>query len=198
MKNRLIHGVGKYNKGKFKSHDGKKGSKVYEIWRAMIQRCYDEKFHERQPSYKDCTVCNEWHDFQVFADWFDINYPNDGGNYELDKDLKATGNKIYSPMTCTFIDKSINMFLRDSGNGRGKYLIGVSDAFKVGRFRSRCKNPITKKEEQIGTFDTELEAHLAWRKRKCELARQLADIQENEEVKMYLKTWADNLESFKI
>ena len=35
-------------------------SESYLRWRDMMQRCYNIKFHERQPQYKDCTVCEEW------------------------------------------------------------------------------------------------------------------------------------------
>ena len=34
-------------------------SKAYLRWRDMMQRCYNDKFHERQPQYKECSVCEE-------------------------------------------------------------------------------------------------------------------------------------------
>lgn len=81
---------------------------AYEKWNGMLQRCYSELFHKSNPTYKDCTVCSEWRDYQVFARWYCDNYPVDGGNYELDKDYISKGNKIYSPDTCCFLTKEEN------------------------------------------------------------------------------------------
>ena len=32
----------------------------------MLVRCYNAKFHERQPQYKGCTVCEEWLNYSNF------------------------------------------------------------------------------------------------------------------------------------
>jgi len=104
-----VYGVGYLGKGKYKSRNGNGPmTKEYCAWANMLQRCYSEKFHKKQPTYKDCTVCDEWLNFQVFAEWFELNYPDDGVDYELDKDTKNAGNKVYLPETCVFISKSEN------------------------------------------------------------------------------------------
>lgn len=72
----------------------------------MLKRCYLSKGKERV--YSDCEVCEEWRDFQEFASWFDENYPNDGRDYDLDKDIKVEGNRIYSPETCMFVSRQEN------------------------------------------------------------------------------------------
>lgn len=33
----------------------------------MLQRCYDSKYHEKSPTYKNCEVHNEWLNYQNFA-----------------------------------------------------------------------------------------------------------------------------------
>ena len=38
----------------------------------MLQRCYDKKYQEIQPTYKGITVNSRWHNFQVFCE--DIQY----------------------------------------------------------------------------------------------------------------------------
>ena len=50
----------------------------------MIIRCYSNNYHQREPSYKECSVCEEWLNFQNFAKWWYINYFEEG---DLDKDL---------------------------------------------------------------------------------------------------------------
>jgi len=90
-------------------------TKEYVAWDAMLQRCYDPKLHKRHPSYESCTVCEEWIDFQNFAEWFSNN--NIEG-FQLDKDLLVKGNKIYSPETCCFIPQEVNLALIKPMNKR--------------------------------------------------------------------------------
>ena len=72
----------------------------------MIIRCYSNNYHQREPSYKECSVCEEWLNFQNFAKWWYINYFEEG---DLDKDLLVKDNKIYSPKYCCILPKQINV-----------------------------------------------------------------------------------------
>ena len=101
-----VQGVGFLGDGDSVPMVNGKMTKAYDIWTGMIRRCYSEKAHNSNyPTYKDCTVCVEWHNFQSFAKWFDGNYIE---GYELDKDIKVTGNRVYSPGTCLFVTKAEN------------------------------------------------------------------------------------------
>jgi hypothetical protein len=79
--------------------------KCSKVWHSMLQRCYDSKYHNRYPTYKDCTVCDEWLLLSNFKKWFDENYIE---GYVLDKDILFTGNKVYSPETCCFVPHEVN------------------------------------------------------------------------------------------
>ena len=57
---------------------------------------------------------------------------------------------------------------------RGEYPIGVSLCKPTGKYRAQCRNPFTGKQEHLGYFLTQEEAHEAWRKRKHELAQLVA------------------------
>lgn len=98
-----VYGVGYFGEGIHKASINKKPNQAYKVWQAMMQRCYDDAYKVYRPTYEGCTVCAEWHNFQVFADWFDKTYPRDGEKYQLDKDIKVKGNKVYSPETCLFV-----------------------------------------------------------------------------------------------
>lgn len=74
------------------------------------------------------------------------------------------------------------MFTTDCATSRGEWMIGVCWDKKNGKFRSRCRNPFTNKNEHLGRFTSELEAHQAWLKRKLELAHLLAVEQTDERV----------------
>lgn len=103
-----VHGIGFIGSGQHKSREGGKLTKAYSVWSGMIARCYCQITQEKNPTYKGCSVVECWHNFQNFADWYYGSYPKDGLSYELDKDLKVPGNKIYGPDTCAFIEKKIN------------------------------------------------------------------------------------------
>lgn len=105
-----VFGVGCIGVGSHKAHDGPADTKAFSIWRAMLRRCYYEP--ERTAWREGCTVADVWHNFQAFAEWFEHNYPGDGGKYQLDKDLAAPGNKLYSPETCRFITQQENLAAR--------------------------------------------------------------------------------------
>ena len=145
---------------------------IYRTWTSMLARCYSEKLHARLPTYKDCTVCDEWLIFSNFKTWME---KQDWEGKHLDKDVLIEGNRIYSTNTCIFIDEKINNFVINHANSRGEYMLGVCWDKRNNKFYVQCRNPFTIKQEFVGRFTDELEAHLAWKARKHELACQLAD-----------------------
>lgn len=93
-----VFGVGYIGIGKHKS-DSIAGTK----WRDMLERVY----HNIPNAYQGITVNENWHCFQKFADWFELNYIE---GYELDKDLKLYGNKTYCENSCIFVPRKLNVF----------------------------------------------------------------------------------------
>jgi len=151
----------------------------YRVWKSMLNRCYSAKYQERQPTYKGCSVSEEWLRFSNFKRWMEA---QDFEGMQLDKDLLLEGNKVYSAETCVFVTKAVNSFTIDSGASRGECLIGVYWNKGECKFISQCGNPFTKKQEYLGLFVNELEAHQTWLKRKLELAHLLAAEQTDERV----------------
>lgn len=160
----------------------------YVKWNAVIRRAKCNKLKSKYPSYVDVSICDEWKYFSNFIKWVDTQPNRDWAKCELDKDILFVGNKIYSPETCVFIDHKTNSFLTDRGAARGKCMIGVSLHKNDKRYHARCRNPIVNKDESLGYFLVELDAHLAWKKRKHELACQLADLQVDVRVANALRT----------
>ena len=146
----------------------------YRTWKSMINRCYSIKTQGRRPTYVGCSVTEEWLTFSVFKSWME---KQDWQDKHLDKDLLFEGNKIYGPETCVFVTQMVNTFTIDSGATRGEFLIGVTWDKGVNKFKSMCSNPFTKKQENLGRFTCEKEAHQVWLTRKLELAKELAEIQ---------------------
>ena len=104
----IVCGVGFIGDGAYMAKENGKESCVYSIWKAMLSRCYSKNTLINRPTYIDCTVCVEWHNFQDFAKWYNENHPSDELKYDLDKDIKVDGNKIYSPETCMFVTPEEN------------------------------------------------------------------------------------------
>ena len=104
----VIFGVGYMGEGKYRAGTKSKNDAIYNCWLNMIKRCYSPKLHKQKPYYKGCIVEDKWHNFQNFAEWYENNYPQDGGVYQLDKDIKVEGNKIYGEGTCMFVTPSDN------------------------------------------------------------------------------------------
>lgn len=134
---------------------------AHKTWYAMLKRCYDEAYQQVKPTYIGCTVCEEWHTFSVFLDWYREHY-QDG--YELDKDLLIVDNKLYSPTTCLMIPKWLNVFFTNRSRCRGDYPLGVSYYHRNGKYRGQVS--IDGKIKSLGYFDTPELAHAAWRAEK--------------------------------
>ena len=101
-----------------------KDKKSYQCWSNMLKRCYNKNVHNKQPTYKDCSVCNEWLCYANFEKWYDENYYEiEGERTELDKDILFKGNKVYSPITCIFVPQRINTLFTKSNR---KFGINVS------------------------------------------------------------------------
>lgn len=180
---KLVYGVGINDADYpvFKTENGKIAwSCPYRrTWSNMLKRAYTDEFKREHPTYQDVTVCDEWHSFMCFRSWM---VEQDWKGKELDKDILFQGNKVYSPDRCVFVDRVVNTFFLDSAATRGEWPIGVYWKEQRHKFVSRCRNPFTKKTEFLGYFTCPHHAHLAWKKRKHELACQLAEIQTDERV----------------
>lgn len=146
----------------------------YQTWKNMLVRCYSAKCQEKNPTYKGCSVSDEWLVFSKFKAWM---ADQDFEDKELDKDLLIEGNKIYSAETCVFVTPMVNTFTLDCGAARGEWLIGMYWDKRREKFQSRCSNPFTGKREHLGMFTCEQAAHNAWLRRKTELAHELAAVQ---------------------
>ena len=146
----------------------------YSRWKSMIRRCYDKNRGKEHAAYSECLVDERWSNFSQFRTWME---KQDWRGKHLDKDILITGNKVYSPEACIFIDDITNTFLTTGRPNGVTSLMGAIWDQERGMFQSRCNNPFTKKADHLGRYKTDVEAHEVWRRRKHELACQLADLQ---------------------
>ena len=182
-KSKLVSGVGindaDYEVQKYAVVSGKRKRTwvcpYYNVWKSMITRCYSRVYQSRQPTYKNCTVCNEWLTFSNFKKWME--QQDHKGKY-LDKDVLSAGNRVYSSEHCVFVTRNVNNFVTEGNHGKRPYLIGVCFLVnkKSNSYQSQCKNPFNQRTRgHLGYYSSEIQAHLAWKYRKRELAIQLAN-----------------------
>lgn len=91
----------------------------------MILRNYYPQCLDRQETYKECYVCEEWHNFQNFAQWYNENKWTDELPLVPDKDILIKGNKEYSPNTVLLLDQRLNNLFLSHKKNRGNLPIGV-------------------------------------------------------------------------
>ena len=165
------YGKGYHGEGKYKTKINKKRTKTYNVWRGMLERCYGKAYQEKHPTYRGCEVCDEWLNFQNFAEWYGENYYEvEGQRTDLDKDILVKGNKIYSPETCIFAPQGINVLFIKRTNDRGGYQIGVIEDKKA----KTNKYETSVNGMYIGRFSTSHEAFLAYKFNKELLIQSIA------------------------
>ena len=164
-----VYGVGSIGVGKYNSRDHKN---LYHLWKSLLQRVYTK----RNPSYKGVTVCDEWLNFQNFAEWcttdpFFNTEDENGRKYHLDKDILVKGNKIYSPNTCCFIPQEINSISINVYKARGNYPVGVVKRGKKFLVRIRRSGDL----ESLGVFSNLDQAFFVYKQAKENYIKSLAE-----------------------
>ena len=176
---KTIFNIGYLGEGKYKTSIDNEHTLQYLYWSRMMCRCYSSIPKKSHKTYKDCLVCEEWLNFQNFAEWFDKNYYEiDEGRMELDKDILVKGNKIYSPEACIFVPKRINTLFVKCDTNRGEYPIGVNWHKGQERFVSRCQT--LEKRISLGYYDTPEEAFEVYKTFKENYIKQVADEYKNQ------------------
>lgn len=152
------YGKGIVGYGKYKPSSHKK---FFDLWYRMLERCYSEEYHKKQPTYKGVEVCEEWLFFQNFAEWVENNYNTETmKGWQLDKDSICIDCRKYSPEVCSFIPRIINNAIIDMSNLKGDLPTGVT------KIKDKYVAKIGKNQDKIGSYDNPLEAGLAYKKER--------------------------------
>ncbi|RFZ78255.1 AP2 domain-containing protein [Lacrimispora amygdalina] len=163
---KTISNVGYFGVGEYESL-GRKHAKEYDAWRLMIRRCYNEGSDKRYPAYYDkCTVCEEWHNYQVFARWYEENVYIVNERLHIDKDILNPNSHEYSPENCLLVPQRINMLFLNKPNKRG--LPNGIRADKHG-FSARYNHI------ELGNFSTLEEAYSKYAKEKEKKIKEISE-----------------------
>lgn len=163
-------GVGKYN--------SKEHKEAYQKWKAILDRCIRNDYSNKAiSSYKGCTVCEEWLNFQYFAKWFYENKYPCSEPLCVDKDILVHGNKLYSPDTCLLAPQRINLlFIKEKGR-RGNLPIGVQKYKKEKSYTGMLST--LNGNVYLGIFDSQFDAFTAYKIEKEKYIKSVAEEYKN-------------------
>lgn len=149
----------------------------YTKWMNMLQRCFDNKYKERKPTYKDVTCCGRWLCFANFLEDLEIlkneyNWDEDI-KLNLDKDILHKNNKAYSLENCILVPDWINTLFIKSDATRGKYPIGVSYHKGAKKYRAQCN--INGRYVGLGYYNITEQAFYAYKTAKEQETKRIAE-----------------------
>lgn len=141
------------------------------LWRSIFNRCYGNYSLKKRPSYKGCSVSEEWRLFSKFKEWYENNYVE---GWHLDKDLRVKGNKVYGEDFCIFVPQVLNSLTVNSTAIRGDLPVGVTACDSLTNpFKADIKfteDGVTKRK-YLGNFPTKEEAFYTYRSAKLKVIR---------------------------
>ena len=152
--------------------DGKY-TKDYQLWNSMLRRCYDEKYSNKSPTYKDCEVSDNFKYLPYFKKWCHRQIGFDQVGWQLDKDILIKRNKVYSENTCCFVPAEINSLLIKRDSLRGDLPIGVRYYKRVRKYVAQVSR--FKKVTHLGCFNTPDEAFNAYKEAKEDYVKEVAN-----------------------
>lgn len=168
--------------GKYKTKVSGVLTREFNIWKGVTRRCLLKSQKILQPTYEDATVCDEWLNFQNFAEWCNkqklFNDKDDKGkSYQLDKDILVKGNKLYSPETCCFVPREINNLFTLRNKCRGELPLGVVKFYVKSKqsFRYMVSFSFFGSTKSGKTFDTPEEAFYCYKNAKESYIKSLAE-----------------------
>ena len=159
------------------TEEGKQNSRLRKSARSkhkgMFDRCYNPKYSDRYPTYKDCIISESFKNLDFFYEWCldQVGFGNE--NWHLDKDILIKGNKIYSEDTCCFVPREINLALVNQKSSRGLLPLGVSYNRTFNLYYSRVRKH--NKTVDLGFYTTPEDAFLAYKQAKESYLKELAN-----------------------
>ena len=162
----------------------------YFVWKDMLRRAHSPKWYIDNPTYKGCTIDEQWKYFTVFKQWLIDNNWTKG--MHIDKDLLIPGNMHYGPDTCLIVDPQVNTFFVSRQSDRGEYPIGVVKVTnnKTNPYAAKCRKK--GKKYHIGYYPTEELAHTAYLEYKVKVGKELQAEQTDPKIIKLFDDFANN------
>lgn len=164
---KTIFGVACFGVGKHMARKNGKLSHIYFAWTSMLDRCYGKQ--EKHPAYNGkCHVCDEWLNFQNFADWYSKSEYPVNERLHVDKDILYPGNTLYSPDRCILVPQRINMLFMINTMKCNGIPQGIRE-YKSGKYNSSYRG------QSLGTYCSLEEAFAAYKEEKEKTIKKVAN-----------------------
>ena len=128
----------------------------YRKWQGMLQRCFDNKYKEKYPTYKDVVCCERWLCYANFLEDLEVLKQEYNWNVDekltLDKDILHKDNKLYSLENCVLVPQWINKLFTKCDASRGDCPIGVTYHKRAKKYQARCN--VNGKLTRLGYYNT--------------------------------------------
>lgn len=112
MRKPTVYGIGYIGSEILIPASGTLVRRIYDLWANMLKRCYFQSGTYNDKLYEDVTVDVRWHSFTNFLNTVQVVVGYDlferGCDVALDKDIKVSGNRVYSLDTCMFVSTREN------------------------------------------------------------------------------------------
>lgn len=168
----LVHGHGKNDMPRKKSENMSK-TREYLLWKTMLGRCYSKDFHERNPTYAECIVSENFKSFSYFYNWCQKQVGFNNSKWQLDKDLLSNGSKIYSEDNCIFLPVEINNLFHKKTNKSNGLPIGVCYDKRAKKYKAGVRN--NGGYIYLGYFNNPSDAFNSYQEKKMEVIVKTAE-----------------------
>ena len=178
-----VCGVGYFGIGEYKAKESESNTPAYEVWRGIIRRCYDENYSKNKLNgrYEDVVVSEKWHNFQNFAEWF-YSQKYWESSFDVDKDLKVIGNKVYGEEGCSLVPTAVNSLFSGSNERLVNRELPKGVHFCKSKLRYIAQIHIgeltksgNKKQTYIGQYEEKYSAIMAYKVAKENHVKEVAE-----------------------
>lgn len=194
---RTVQGIGCLGIGEYKCSKNGKATRAYSAWASMLRRVKDKHWiNTYYPSYANIEVCEEWKDFECYAEWFYSNYWSAGDQLMVvDKDVLLKGNRLYAPDRCLIIPQRLNKMFEFQTKIKDDGLpVGVNHNKKTNRYEVTC-NQFGKTSTYIGSFIDSEDAFMAYRAfKQNEIKKQIYKYKDIAPKKVFDAIWNYKIE----
>lgn len=162
-----VYGIGHVEDDEVRYINGKM-TPPYQVYKDMCKRCTEHRC-KGQECYVGTTICKEWSSsFKTFRIWFEKNYKE---GFHLEKDVLGNGRKVYSPETCRFVPRELNLMCVSNKKERNGLPTGVY--LRHGKYSVMMMQH--SKSKYFGSYETVEEAKEVYRTEKLKYCKSVAD-----------------------
>lgn len=164
----------------------KKDAKAYACWKNINTRVFESntRLNASLECYEEVQICEEWKNFQNFAQWYydQLANLNSKYKYSIDKDILQWNSniKIYSPETAAMVPTNLNLGLSSYKNivskkGLPTGVVRKANLYYANLYNSNSIDINIPLEYNHSGFNTPEEAFEEYRTAKISYIRKIAD-----------------------